>query len=109
MLKFIANQPIDDVAQFYDSILHYYIFQMEQNLIKPCGLAWGYFQGIFKYFVMPYFLPRPEGNAGELWYTVFPCNERNQCTLFIQYYISKKNRDKDLKCKEIIWSYVFEK
>ena len=96
MLKFIANQPIDDVAQFYDFILHYYILQMEQNLIKPCGLAWGYFQSIFKYFVMPYFLPRPEGNAGELWYTVFPCNERNQCTLFIQYYISYKNRDKDL-------------
>lgn len=96
MLKFIANQPIDDVAQFYDFILHYYILQMEQNLIKPCGLAWGYFQSIFKYFVMPYFLPRPEGNAGELWYTVFPCNERNQCTLFIQYYISNKNRDKDL-------------
>lgn len=24
---------------------------MEQNLIKPCGLAWGYFQSIFKYFV----------------------------------------------------------
>ena len=83
MLKFIANQPIDDVAQFYDFILHYYILQMEQNLIKPCGLAWGYFQSIFKYFVMPYFLPRLEGNAGELWYTVFlAMNEINVHYLF---------------------------